>query len=114
MRMSGSAFLRRGAWSYGTTMSYQAPYRLSTSATAFPYPSLVIWNPQVAYDFSRNPGFSEKATDWWCRWLAGTRVSVTVPNVLNAEPSTTDVYAGRYGVYDARLRRYVLNFSKKL
>lgn len=111
-RFAGSVFLRQGAWTMGTTMSYQARYYTFASATSAPYPSVILWNPQVAYDFSRGSRFSPKAADWYHRWLAGTKVSVTIPNVFNTGPSELAKYAGRAGVYDSRLRRYILNITR--
>jgi iron complex outermembrane receptor protein len=113
-RMSGSLFWSRDAWSAGTTMSYQARYYISglTSPNAA-YPSLILWNPQVAYNFAKNPAFGEKAGTWWARALAGGRVSVTVPNVFDREPSLADALNGRV-VMDPRLRRYIVSFTKKL
>jgi hypothetical protein len=68
----------------------------------------------VAYDFGRNASFNDHGEHWWQRWLADTKISFTIPNALNRGPSLLDKYSGRYGVYDPRLRRYVLNFAKKL
>lgn len=113
-RTSGSLFWTRSAWGAGTTMSYQARYYISGLANAnFAYPSLLLWNPQISYDFSKNPAYSERATNWWTRALAGCRVSLTVPNVFNREPSMTEALNSRV-VMDQRLRRYVINLSKKL
>jgi len=113
-RASGSLFWSLHAWSAGTTMSYQARYYISGLALpSFAYPSLLLWNPQVAYDFSKNAAFAEHATTWWGRALSGSRISLTIPNVFNKEPSMADALNGRI-IEDPRLRRYVINFSKKL
>ena len=77
------------------------------------YPSLILWNPQVSYNFAKSPAFGEKAGTWWGRALSGGKISVTIPNVFNHEPTMTEVAFGRV-VVDPRLRRYVINFSKKL
>ncbi|HVS53976.1 MAG TPA: TonB-dependent receptor [Opitutaceae bacterium] len=113
LRLAGSAFLRHGAWSAGTTMSYQAPYRLSTSPTGSAYPSMILWNPQVSYDFGRDKSFGRHADTWWRRALAEARVSLTIPNAFHADPELADKLNGRI-VYDPRLTRYVINLSKKL
>jgi hypothetical protein len=96
----------------GATMSYQARYYINGLSSAF-YPSVAIWNPQVSYNFSRNPVFGDKADTWWARALAGSKVSLTVPNVFNREPSLADALNGRV-VMDQRLRRYILALSKQL
>jgi iron complex outermembrane recepter protein len=111
-RVSGSLFWSRDAWTAGTTMSYQARYYIN-GLTSSAYPSLILWNPQVAYNFSKNPAFGENAGAWWARALAGGRISVTIPNVFNREPSRADALNGRI-IMDPRLRRYVLAFTKKL
>ena len=113
-RLSGSLFWSHEAWSAGTSMSYQARYYISgLTSPQFAYPSVIMWNPQVGYNFSKDPAFSERAGTWWARALAGGRVSVTVPNVFNRGPSLSDALNGRI-VVDPRLRRYVLAFTKKL
>lgn len=113
-RLSGSLFWSRNAWGAGTTMSYQARYYIfGLASPGFAYPSVAIWNPQVSYNFSRNPVFGEKADTWWARALAGSRISLTVPNVFNREPSLADVINGRV-VMDQRLRRYIISLSKQL
>jgi len=111
-RTSGSLFWTRAAWGAGTTMSYQARYFIN-GLTSSAFPSLIIWNPQVSYDFSKNALFGERATDWWARALSGSRVSLTIPNVANREPTMTDALNGRI-IMDQRLRRFVINLSKKL
>lgn len=111
-RMSGSLFWSRDAWTAGTTMSYQARYYIN-GLTSSAYPSLILWNPQVAYNFAKNPAFGESAGTWWGRALAGGRVSLTMPNVFNHGPSYSDTINGRI-VVDPRLRRYILAFTKKL
>ncbi len=111
-RTSGSLFWSRNAWSAGTSMSYQARYYVNGLTSAY-YPSLILWNPQVAYNFAKNPDFGAKSGTWWARALSGSKLSVTVPNVFNHEPTMTEVAFGRV-VVDPRLRRYILAFSKKL
>ncbi len=113
-RLSGSLFWTRDAWSAGTTMDYQARYYIfGLTSPTFAYPSVIKWNPQVSYNFGKNPAFGENAGTWWARALAGGRVSVTIPNVFNREPSLSDAINGRV-VMDPRLRRYILAFTKKL
>lgn len=111
-RTSGSIFWTRAAWGAGTTMSYQARYFIN-GLTSSAYPSLILWNPQVSYDFSKNPAFAERGGAWWQRALAGTKVSLTIPNAANREPTMNEALNGRI-IMDQRLRRYVINFSKKL
>ena len=111
-RFSGSLFWSREAWNAGVSMSYQARFYINGLTSTY-YPSLILWNPQVSYNFAKNPDFGEKSGAWWARALAGSKLSVTIPNVLNHEPTLNEVAFGRV-VVDPRLRRYVLSFTKKL
>lgn len=111
-RTSGSLFWSRNAWGAGLTMSYQARYYIN-GLTSSAYPSIILWNPQISYNFGKNSVFGETAGTWWARALAGSKLSVTIPNVFNREPTLNEVAFGRV-VVDPRLRRYVLSFTKKL
>lgn len=112
-RFSGSLFWARGAWGAGVVMNYQARYFIFglTNFNAS-YPSYVEWNPQVSYDFGKDPAFNGKGAAWWHRALAGSKVTVTVVNALDNDPSPFSVAQGRV-VMDARLRRYILSLNKK-
>jgi outer membrane receptor protein involved in Fe transport len=110
-RGSGSLFWSQGPWTAGVAVNYQAKYYINGLSVAA-YPSNIEWNPQVAYNFAENHRFNTGASEWWARWLAGTKVSVTVVNVFNHGPSLWDAANGRV-VMDPRLRRYILTASKK-
>lgn len=113
-KMSGSLFWTRDAWGVGTSMTYQARYYIfGLASPTFAYPSVILWNPQVSYNFGKNPAFGENGSAWWARALSGSKLSVTIPNVFNREPSLADATNGRV-VMDPRLRRYILSFTKKL
>ncbi|MSU23474.1 MAG: hypothetical protein EXS32_06575 [Opitutus sp.] len=111
-RTSGSLFWSRDAWNAGVSYSYQARYLISGPTGTY-YPSVILFNPQVSYNFAKNQDFGDKAGAWWARALAGSKISVTIPNALEREPSNNEVLAGRI-VVDPRLRRYVLSLTKKL
>lgn len=110
-RSSGSLFWDNGPWTAGTSVNYQSKYYIN-GLTAAAYPSHIEWNPQVAYSFAQNPRFNAGAAEWWARWLAGSRLSVTIVNVFNSGPSLWDAANGRV-VMDPRLRRYIVSASKK-
>lgn len=110
-RTSASAFLSRGPWSGGVSVNHQAKY-YNGSLTSVPYPSVIEWNPQVSYDFGANSRFSRGSEEWWARSLAGTRLSVTIVNVFNREPTVNEAANSRI-IMDPRLRRYVVSATKK-
>ena len=83
------------------------------SPTAAGYPSMILWNPQVSYDFGRNQAFNSRSDVWWRRWLSDSKFSITIPNIFHADPELADKINGRI-IYDPRLTRYVINVSKKL
>lgn len=110
-RTSVSAFWTSGPWTSGVAVNHQARYFIS-GLTSLPYPSYIEWNPQLAYNFGANPRFGANAPEWWARWLAGARVSLTIINVFNREPTLSDAIGSRV-IMDPRLRRYILSASKR-
>lgn len=110
-KFSGSIFFGRGAWDVGTSVNYQGRYYIN-GPTSTAYPVFVEWNPQVSYNFGKNPRFGGENRAWWSRALAGSKVTVTVINAFDREPTITDVINGRI-VMDPRLRRYIVSFAKK-
>lgn len=110
-KFSGSAFWGRGAWDAGFVVNYQKRYYISGLSSAA-YPSYLEWNPQVSYDFGRDARFGTDAPAWWGRWLAGSKLTVTVINAFNKEPSLADAANARFAG-DPRLRRYIVSFAKK-
>ena len=110
-RFSGQAFWSQGAWSAGTSVDYQASNPAFTGSTTI-LASLIQWSPQVSYDFGRAAGFGKNAANWWGRWLADTKVSVTLPNVFKNEPTLQQAGFSTW-VGDPRLNRYILSLDKK-
>lgn len=112
-RLSGSLFWERGAWGAGVVVNYQGRYLISgiTNLT-LSYPPYIEWNPQVSYNFGKNAAFNDRSGPWWNHLLADSKLMLTVINAFNNEPSPTAVANGRI-VMDARLRRYIVSFSKK-
>ncbi len=109
VRTSGSAFWSQGPWDGGLSVNHQSGWRSTATSTA--YPSYIEFNPQLSYDFGDDARFNSSAQQWWARWLADGKVSLTVINALNKEPAVQDVANGRV-VVDPRLRRYILSVSK--
>lgn len=110
-KISGSFFVARGAWDVGTSVNYQSRYYIS-GITGASYPSLIEWNPQVSYNFGKDSRFGGENKAWWSRVLAKSKVTVTIINAFEKEPTVSDVVIGRV-VSDPRLRRYILSLTKK-
>ena len=112
-RLSASFFFGRGAWDAGLVMNHQNRYYISgLTNTTFSYPEYTEFNPQASYNFGRDARFAPEAPEWWARYLAGSKVTVTIINALNEEPSRADAANSRF-TGDPRLRRYIISFAKK-
>ncbi|MBP7483128.1 MAG: TonB-dependent receptor, partial [Lacunisphaera sp.] len=112
-RLSASLFWSRGAWDAGLVVNRQHRYFIAgLNNTNFAYPEYTEYNPQVSYNSSRDPRFSRNAGDWWARYLAGTKVTLTIINALKAEPDLVDAANSRF-TGDPRLRRYIVSLAKK-
>ncbi len=112
-RLSASLFWGRGPWDAGLVFNHQNRYYISgLTNTSFAYPEYTEYNPQVSYDFGRDARFVPEAPEWWARYLAGSKVTVTVINALDAEPDRIDAANSRF-TGDPRLRRYIISFAKK-
>lgn len=110
-RLSGSAFWAHGAWEAGVSVNHQAKY-YTGALTGIPYPAYTEYNPQVSYNFAKDARFSADSTQWWVRGLSGSKLSVTVINAFNREPSMADAANFRV-IMDPRLSRYIVSFAKK-
>jgi outer membrane receptor protein involved in Fe transport len=107
-RFSGSFFWAKDGWEAGVSVNYQGLYPIFGIALPdLAYPSYIEWNPKVSYSFADDMG-SAGAT----RFLSGVKVGLTVVNAFNAGPSDIAAANNRV-VMDPRLRRYIVNFSKK-
>lgn len=112
-KFSGSVFWAKGPWDLGVSVNYQSRYlsggvnNLSTS-----FPSYIEWNPQASYSFGKDSRFGGDASRWWARWLADSKVTVTIVNAFEKEPTLIDAANVRFAG-DPRLRRYIVSLSKK-
>jgi iron complex outermembrane receptor protein len=112
-KFSGSVFWGKGAWDAGVAVNYQARYFIGgVTNPNSSYPSYLEWNPQVSYNFGKDPRFGGEAPTWWGRWLADSKLTVTVINAFNREPTRADAANFRFAG-DPRLRRYIVSMSKK-
>ncbi|MBP7482364.1 MAG: TonB-dependent receptor [Lacunisphaera sp.] len=110
VQVSGSAFLARGAWGTGVLGSYRASGRLFTTIAATP--SAIRWDWQFNYDFDKAPWAKARRDHWYGKALKGTKVSLTIFNVLDTDPPLDGNALPDNTVVDARLRRYALSFRK--
>ena len=92
-------------------MDYQASNPTFTGSTSY-YGSLITWSPQVSYDFGRDARFGKNAGNMMGRWLAETKVSLTLVNAFKNQPTLGQAaYATWVG--DPRLNRYIVSATKK-
>lgn len=110
-RLSGSAFWARGPWELGLSVNHQNTY-YNGALTSIPYPAYTEYNPQAAYNFAKDARFQAEAKEWWARALSGSKLSVTVINAFNREPTMSEAANFRV-IMDPRLRRYIVSFAKK-
>jgi outer membrane receptor protein involved in Fe transport len=110
MRLNGSLFWTRGPFGAGTVFTYAAP-----NAPFLPS-SRTRWDVQGSYDFSRRADAGAGDATWWRRTLDGTRIDLTIFNVLNDEPP---LFAGNpfrqpdNSVIDSRMLRFALKATAK-
>ena len=112
-KFSGSVFWARGPWDLGVSVNYQSRYFISgVTNPNSSYPSYIEWNPQASFDFGKDSRFGGEASTWWGRWFADSKLTVTVINAFNREPTLADAANFRFAG-DPRLRRYIVSLSKK-
>jgi outer membrane receptor protein involved in Fe transport len=117
MRITSSLFWTRGGWDAGVTSIYGGRYWVdSTNQTLSPSrwtDDVMRWDVNAGYDFGRNKAFGAKGSPWWQRALHDTKLRVTVINVFNTEPPLDALGFFSGSVIDIRLRRYVIDFTKR-
>jgi hypothetical protein len=116
-RVTGSLFWSRGAWEAGVTTIYGGQYWVDSSNSALK-PSAYTdpvqrWDVNAGYDLSRRPGFGTAGESWWRRALRDTKLRATIINLGNTEPPLTVNGAFSTSVIDMRLRRYILDVTKR-
>lgn len=117
LRITTSLFWNRGPWEAGVTNVYGGEaWADSNNATLFPSrdtDDVMRWDVNVGHDFGRRAGFGARGDSWWRRALHDTKVRVTVINVADTEPPLNVNGAFSSGVIDPRLRRYVVDVTKR-
>jgi len=111
-RVSGTAFWGRGPWEAGVSVIQQHNWS-SSGGILNRTPEILEFNPRVSYNFGQDARFGRDAQNRWARWLADTKVAVTVINALNHDPKMEEAAAFRVNM-DPRLRRYILTLTKKI
>lgn len=117
MRITSSLFWNQGAWDAGVTSVYSGRYWVnSTNETLAPSrwtDDVMRWDVNAGYDFGRNKSFGEKGSAWWKRALRDTKLRLTVINAFDTEPPLDVLGLFSSSVVDVRLRRYVIDFTKR-
>lgn len=117
MRIVSSLFWARGGWDAGVTAIHGGEYWVDTSNAALApsryTDSVVRWDLKAGYDFGQRPGFGVKGEAWWQRAFRDTKLRATVINVFDTEPPLDVRGFFSPSVIDPRLRRYVLDFTKR-
>lgn len=117
MRITSSLFWTRDGWDAGVTSIYGGRYWVnSTNETLSPSrwtDDVMRWDVNAGYDFGRNKAFGAKGSSWWQRALHDTKLRVTVINVFDTEPPLDALGFFSGSVIDIRLRRYVIDFTKR-
>lgn len=117
LRVITNLFWSNGAWDGGVTHVYGGEFWTDSNNVAlFPsrYTSGVTrWDFSAGYDFGRRAGFGARGDVWWRRALHETKLRVTVINAFDTEPPLN--VNGNFSslIIDPRLRRYVLDLTKR-
>ncbi len=116
-RVTFSAFWARGPWEAGVTGIHGGRSWTDSSNTAL-YPSrytdaVTRWDVNGAYDLGRRPGFGAQGDAWWRRALHDTKLRVTIINVFDTEPPLNVNGAFNSSIIDPRLRRYIIDVTKR-
>ncbi|MBK8857347.1 MAG: TonB-dependent receptor [Opitutaceae bacterium] len=106
-----------GPWEAGLTNVFGGEsWTDSSNATIAPSrytDSVMRWDLNAGHDFGRRPGFGARGESWWRRALHDTKLRVTIINVLDDEPPLNVNGSFSSLVIDPRLRRYVLDLTKR-
>jgi iron complex outermembrane receptor protein len=117
MRITTVLYWSRGPWDAGVTHIYGGRYWVnSTNQTLSPSrwtDDVMRFDLNASYDFGRNRGFGARGSSWWKRALHDTKLGVTIINAANTEPPLDALGFFSSSVIDMRLRRYVIDFTKR-
>ncbi len=117
MRFTTSLAWNRGPWEAGATHIYGGRNWTDSNNVAI-YPSrytdeVMRWDVNAGYDFGRRAGFGARGEAWWRRALHDTKLRVTIINLLDEEPPLNVNGSFSSSVIDPRLRRYIIDLTKR-
>jgi len=116
-RITGTLFWSRQAWEAGVTGVHGGEVWVdSSNTTLFPsrYTEAVTrWDFNAAYDFGHRKEFGAQGDAWWRRALHDTKLRVTVINAFDTEPPLNVNGSFSASVVDMRLRRYIIDVTKR-
>jgi outer membrane receptor protein involved in Fe transport len=109
--------LGRDAWEAGITGIYGGRSWTNSSNPALA-PSrytddVVRWDVTAGYEFGRGTDLDSASAPWWRRALHATKLRVTIINLFDTEPPLNVNGSFSSAVIDPRLRRYVLDLTKR-
>jgi hypothetical protein len=116
-RVTGSVFWARRSWEAGITGVYGGEAWVDSSNTAL-IPSrytkaVTRWDFNAAYDFGHRKDFGAQGDSWWRRALHDTKLRLTIINAFDTEPPLNVNGSFSASVIDMRLRRYVIDVTKR-
>ncbi len=116
-RLTLSAYWSRGAWDVGLTGVYGGKSWVDSSNTAIA-PSrytddVTRWDVNAAYDFGRVSGFGVQGDAWWKRIFHDLKIRATVINVFDTEPPLNVNGSFSSAIIDPRLRRFIIDVTKR-
>jgi iron complex outermembrane recepter protein len=112
--LSGSLFVRDGAWSTGVLASYRSSSKplITTAFVVTDTPSAIRWDWQGSYDFSKAAWLKNARYAGLRRALEDTKLGLTIFNVLNTRPPFNYDYIPDNTIIDSRLRRYAISVRR--
>ncbi len=110
LKQSGSLFWKKGAYESGALFSYRDVFRVTTTQRFTP--SAIRWDWRGGIDFSKTKWARADAERWYKRWLADTRIYVTVFNVFDRNPPMNANGLPDSVIVDARGERFSLSLTR--
>jgi outer membrane receptor protein involved in Fe transport len=110
LKMSGSLFWKKGWLESTALMSYKAPFKRTLTERFTP--SAIRWDWRAGVDFAKTAWANREPNRRWARWLADSRVNLSIFNVLDTDPPMSSAGLPEASLLDARGRRYSITFSK--
>lgn len=117
MRITNSLYWSRGPWDAGVTSIYGGRAWAETTNPALAasrWTDCVLrFDLNASYDFGERRGFGGRDAAWWQRMLRDTKWGITIINVADTEPPLDVLGFFDASIIDLRLRRYVIDVTKR-